>query len=86
MWIEILLVLSLLFVLVYYWLTQTKNYWYDRNVPNTGFKILFGDDKVFLTQSESGHDWGQKLYNQFKDVPFFGMWTFFWEAYSDDTK
>ena len=75
MWIEILLVLSVLLYLLYYWLTSTKNYWYERNIPNTGFKILFGDDKVFMMQSESGHDWGMRLYDQFKGVPFFGMWT-----------
>merc|ERR1719322_236235 len=28
-----------------------------------------------MIQSESGHDWGMKLYDQFKGVPFFGMWT-----------
>lgn len=77
MWIQILLILFVLLGLIYYWLTQNKSYWYDRNVPNTGFKILFGDDKMFFTQSESPHDWVLRTYNQFKDVPFFGSWTLF---------
>ena len=75
MWIEVLLVAFVLFGIIYYFLTKNKTYWYDRNIPNTGFKILFGDDKIFFTQSESGHDWGLRAYDQFKNVPFFGMWT-----------
>merc|ERR1712076_260083 len=77
MWIQILLILIVILGFSYYWLTQTKNYWYDRNLPNTGFKILFGDDKMFFTQSESGHDWAIRTYKQFNDVPFFGGWTLF---------
>ena len=75
MLIEVLLVSFVLLGIIYYFLTINKNYWYDRNIPNTGFKILFGDDKFFFTQSESGHDWGLRAYNQFKNAPFFGMWT-----------
>ena len=75
MLIEILLGLLLLLGAVYYKLSRKKSYWSDQNVPNTGFKFFFGDDKFFFTQNESIHNWALRVYKQFGDVSFFGGWT-----------
>lgn len=75
MLLEILAGVLLLLGFVYYKFSSNKSYWYDRNVPNTGFKFFFGDDKFFFTQKEAMHDWALRVYKEFGDVSFFGGWT-----------
>ena len=75
MLIEILSGVLLLLGIIYYTFSKNKSYWYDRNVPNTGFKFFFGDDKFFFTQKEAMHNWALRVYKEFDDVSFFGGWT-----------
>ena len=81
MLIEITLGLLALSGYLYYKLTKNKNYWYDRNIPNTGFKVFTGDDAFFFTQKESLHEWALRMYKEFDGVGFFGAWSMFGKPY-----
>ena len=77
MLVEIILGFFVLLGFLYYKLIRNRNYWYDRNVPNTGFKFFYGDDKGIFTREESFFDSILRTYQEFEGVPFFGGWTLF---------
>ena len=77
MFIELFLGVIVLLGLIYYYFSRDKNYWDDRNVPNTGFKFFYGDDKHLITKKEAVQDWCLRIYKRFEGVPFFGGWTMF---------
>ena len=81
MLIELCLGITVLLGLFYYQFSKNKNYWYDRHIPNTGFKFFYGDDGFFIKQNEAGMDWGLRAYKQFEGVPFFGGWTLLGQPY-----
>ena len=81
MLVEIVLGLLAVLGFLYYQLTKNKNYWQARNIPNTGFKFFVGDDGFFLTQKESVHEWGLRLYKEFEGVGYLGAWAMFGSPY-----
>ena len=72
-----LLVLTSLVLVVCFKLQKHKNYWYERGVPNTGFKFFFGDDMFLFTRKESFHSYVWEEYKRFHGVPFYGKWGLF---------
>ena len=70
MWLEIILTILALIGYIYWRRQKSKDFWYQRGVPNT-HEPIEGDGKT-----ASVHDVSLRLYNQFKNVPFFGSWTF----------
>jgi hypothetical protein len=77
MYLEIFVGLVALFLYVYYKLTKHRNYWDDREVANTGFKFLYGDEKEVITQTKSIHELSMRIYNMFPNERFVGCWGMF---------
>ena len=78
---EILLGILGLLGFIYYYLSRNKNYWHDRKIPSTRFKLFYGDDEWFIKQNDNIHDMNLRLYKQFEDVPFYGGWTMLGHTY-----
>ena len=73
---ELLVVILTLLGFGYWKFSRNKNYWYERGVPNTGFKFLKGDYWGTISQTESIHESALRFYKQFSGVPFYGGWDF----------
>ena len=69
MWIELVLLISLLLGFLYRRSRKNRDYWYNHGIPNTN-EALEGDI------NRSVHEVSLSLYNQFKGVPFFGSWQY----------
>jgi len=71
---QVIAILIALFSFVYYKLTKNRNYWSDRGVPNAGFKLFFGDDISIVKGQEAFHEWVQRVYKDYPNERFVGMW------------
>ena len=75
--LEVFLGTVAIFVYLLWKLTKNRNHWDSRNVPNTGFKFLFGDDKGPLLRTRTAQDTALDLYKQFDGQSYYGTWSLF---------
>ena len=71
---QLILVLLALLSFGYYKLTKNRDYWSDRNVPNTGFKLFGGDDMGLIKGEESFLAWVKRAHEGNPNERFVGMW------------
>ena len=79
--LEVLLGTVAILILLFRKLNKNKNHWDSRNVPNTGFKFLWGDDKGMLLQTRALQDICLDQYKKFDGEPFYGSWGLFGQPF-----
>ena len=72
--VQLILVVIAVLSFGYYKLNKNRDYWSDRNVPNTGFKLFWGDDKAIIKGQESFPIWTKRIYQSYPNQRFVGMW------------
>ena len=77
---QLVLVLLTFVGFIYYKLVKNRNYWSDRGVPSTDFKFLLGDDGDLFFK-EGMHVWALRVYQEFNNEPYVGMWAMFGKPY-----
>ena len=78
--IQIVLVIVALLTLFYYQLSKNRNYWSDRGVKSTKFRFLLGDDGDLFFK-EGMHRWALRIYQEFPNEPYIGLWGMFGRPY-----
>ena len=78
--IEVVLVIIAVLTLFYYQLAKNRNYWSDRGVKSTTFKFLLGDDGDLFFK-EGMHRWALRIYQEFPNEPYIGLWAMFGKPY-----
>lgn len=72
--IEILCGIAAVALLLYYYLTNTYDFWKNRGVNGPKPSLLFGNMKSVLLGQQSNADFSKELYDEFKSEPVIGLY------------